>query len=920
MTIHFTNKIFKLSFGLWFSALPLATSWGEGFSCDVLLKPRRGTLESLIEKTRADSRRLGPLTPEYNNPQTEIALAAKWQGVRGPRMLQSLLPEDCTFIDHKLLGSAGDGIVKDAGSGEFIMIRCFMEWNGERVGFNISAPKSTLVQNYNREKKWLVGPEAEVLLDWGHGGGTKTTGNHTTIGIMNYLAKFGGAVIGMDQPWHAEGPREFFKDDLDYFNFRVALLEKFVHPSVDAIGVGHSMGGIFADMMMRRSDNPKARLSRYKGFIALAAVVDLAPGKTLAEKHRAERAHEEALSKPPLYLRQSPDDRVMGGTLVADNKIAITPSLFERYMNVFHDWTPPAHLGSEYLPTLYIWGDSDWLYVGNEGRINSNLKILRNVSLRVYGIRVNFAGEVVQVGHLLFDHHRLVANHEVAKQIVEDFLTQQGVEIKNEHSAREEFFVRFVKPYVSEHFLSNPGNNGFTGLYLAAYYWDKDFQNFAKAAMRENSVYKEAWAKAKLEKFKERDAERAFHKQMVMKETPETFTLVREYMEAKLGKELKHIQRTPVELVVLMNLLQAYSSNLAFRHYLQSATVQVENSTAALQELNKTGELLRDYARLADRARKTTNEIDKLKRAGKPVEAQEEILQKANESLLQLAEALKAKGIEDSVDARLVASEKVKRVYQKAEIPQGQHAEEARKNIAMRERLRAETKSFREEKDKKRDQVERLSAERTRLETQIKDFARASKNPQVVAIYKGADQALELLKKADQDVRDGIEQYLVMLTTRGMFTKNWIYNLPPELQAKFDHYERMSKVYQTEVARISEAIAKAAREGIIDLEAQQAVLRLDQVKVEHSLRARELNVLEGKIWAKLRLQEQLLLRYTNVLVPGYYQIEYVKLSDILEQGLEAWNNPTTRGLLEAAWGEWKTIWKERPPPEKVELY
>lgn len=921
------ERALKISLALGWVWSATAVAISDPNDCEVLLRPpARGTLESYIDATRTKT----PVTPRFVNPLEEEALAKKWKGVKGPALLQALLPKDCHFIDHKLLGSAGDGIVKDAGSGEFVMLRCFLTWNKQWVGFNVSVPVSSLMSNLNRSEKWLIGPEAEALLDWGHGGGTKTTGNHTTIGIMNHIAKYGVAVLGIDQPWHGEGARSFFKDEKDYFAFRLGILNKFVDAKVPVFGVGHSMGGIFADMMMRRSDDPQLNLrSRYKGFIPLAAVVDLLPGKGLKEKGQAERWKEAANKQEHLQYRIAPGDRALGETLIRDDKVSALSGLFVQFMNLFHDWSAPAHQGQEYLPTQFIWGDSDYLYVGNEDLIDAYLLNLKNVDLKVFGPRITFKGDVVQVGHLIFDHSKMVPDHPDATAIVLDYLAHKQIDNHNKEFARSQFFERFVKAHVSRHFWLNEENRGFVALYSAAYYWDPEFKAFAQERMKSHEVFAKALKGAKNPVHAAREAERAFHLQFVQKELPETYAMIREFVERSLGRKLTPKARDS-ESAVLANLLQAYASNLAFREYINNTEVVVEKVTPKFEALTKETEKLREFGELSEKIKKLSAEIERAEASGKKADPGKRSSLEASQTQLERvkAELQKMNVSVGEVDFQ-AQRELLDQIRKRTLIPttkkpnetpadSARRQGEARTNIARRQELDASMQALRKEKDKARTALESVVSKRNRLENQLKDVIEKTNVPQVKDAYANADRALAELLEVDEQVRESVEKYMIDLYERQGLTGNWLSRLPADLQKLFDTYDARSQIYQRAVARVREVALTSARAGQLESGATETLNDLATTRREHTELTNAINQLDGQLWVKQRQSNILLTRYLNELVPGYITVERHMIVHLLDQPPENWAQ--VRGVLERAWGNWRTVWKERPPPEKVELY
>lgn len=908
-----------------FAAQPAVAPVEAGCAEILAFKPHRGTLEYFIQKT-VEARKGQRVTPLFVNPIDEMQLAQdKWRGVEGPAILQALLPEGCKFIDHKLLGSAGDGIVKDAGSGEFVMLRCGVDWHGKWVGFNISVPVFTLMANAKRSEKWLVGPEIEAVLDWGHGGGTKTTGNHTSISVMNHMAKYGVSVMAIDQPWHGEGARTSFKSDIDFMEFRLRILDRFVHPKVAALGVGHSMGGIVADLMMRRSDNQHLNLARrYKAFIPLSAVVDLLPGASVQEKGQAERWKEAENKQETLQHRIAPGDRDLGATLLQDDKVSALSGMFAQFLNLFHDWSAPRHMGVEYLPSTFIWGDGDYLYVGNEDLIDKHLLNLKNVKLIVYGPRVNFRGDVVQIGHLIFDHYRTFKDHAEALNLVKSYLFANQVEINYEdpEAIRKTFYEKYVQQHVSQHFWLNEDNRGFEALMMAAYYWDPKFQEFAKREMRKSDVYAKGMAKSKDLTLAARSGERAYMLQFIHLDQPEVFTEIREQIENVLGHKLDVRPRNSND-AILAYILQAYSSNLAFREWLQEYEILWETSTDKFKGLNDVAEQLRNFVQVKDWLRKADLEIETAKRVGRPVDSKIEGNYTRQLEMRAKAEAqLRSFDIDPSSDASVKqASDRINGLRKRTYVPKtGDSALAARteKNIAERERMNDEIQAFKKDKEGARKLVDDLTAQRAKLEADLQDIGRQGSAPEVVSAIRAAESALERLLIADEKVRINVERYMMEQHDYQLLDADFMRNLPREIQQIFNDYEAASQAYQMAAANVRRTIGTAASQGHLGSEARAMSTQLETVRRDLSDASHKLNEIDGKIWVRIQKKNFLVREYSNELVPGYLNVETRRAVDYLSGRIEGWEK--LRGTFENIWADWKLVWKERPPAEKVELY
>lgn len=391
-------------------------------------------------------------SPEFTDPKYEKDAQQTWAGAPTPEVFKKLLPEGVTFVSHSLRKS-DPGFVKTAGSGDAVILRVSMPYKNRTYSTNVAVPISALMDNLNRKDKWLVGPEAEACIDWGHGGGTKDTGEHTAFGPINSFLSHGIAVIGQAQPWHSEGERDFTNTPEEYLvELRQAFLNRFVHPDVPVFGVGHSLGGIFADMQWRRM----GKKSRYVGFASLSGVPDTCPGCGPDQKLKAEMDLAELQKHPQFYNRLAPGDKVLSENLIKQLKISALSMFFTQFMELDHDWTKIVP-EEERVPILYIWGEGDFLYVGNEAHIRK-LRELKNVEVVTYGPRVDFAGQVVNVGHLIFDHWRTLMDSDKAVSILRNYLKLSSETSLDE--VKTQFKTRALEKYVHpDTFLSVENNS-----------------------------------------------------------------------------------------------------------------------------------------------------------------------------------------------------------------------------------------------------------------------------------------------------------------------------------------------------------------------------------------------------------------------------------------------------------------------------
>lgn len=387
------NQVILAMFLFVFTLLAASSSYASSDECQTLLTRKPGTRAYYIEKYQQTHKRAVQV-PRFVDPIEEMQLSKGWTGELAPGVFDELLPEGVTLVGHRLREASGEGVVKLKSPGEYVVLRATVPWKGREVSMNIGLNLGSLLGNLGRKDKWLVGPEADAAIDWGHGGGTKSTGHHTAFDLINYFHRYNVAVVGMDQPWHAEGARIFFEGLDDYESFRAAFVKKYIHPDVPAINMGHSMGGIFADLFMRQSHKPEFK-DVYAGYIAMAPVPDPLPGGSLEDKLAEDQRRWEEQQKPEVNLRISPEDRGLEERMIRENKVSPVAMMFAQQMDFFNDWSIPEHRGKEWKPILYIAGSRDSLTVGKEDLFEEYIRPLENAQL-----------EFIDSGHLFFNIFR----------------------------------------------------------------------------------------------------------------------------------------------------------------------------------------------------------------------------------------------------------------------------------------------------------------------------------------------------------------------------------------------------------------------------------------------------------------------------------------------------------------------------------
>jgi len=400
-------------------------------------------LTAIVEKNLSILQQTKQLIlPSFNDFQREIEASKTWEGVRAPRMIQELLPDGVRLIDHSLISANEPGLVKDHGSGEFVSIRA----SAQGIGTNMGILRQSLIDNSKRTEKSLVRRDARAVILFGHGGGTRTTGHHVVINLMNHFAPLGVDVISFDQPWHAEGPRVHFRDAREYYEWLRALIRRHISPSgIPIILAGHSMGGELADVYRRLYPGD----TLVSGVVSLSTVVDPTPGLTMEERIKWSEAHDAEIhsDKSP-----TPEDKKLLEDLLKSGKTSITASFFEGVLNASNSWIVKEEDKDRLLPALYVWGSKDWLYLGNEEVIEKYLKPLPKTDVFVFGRRYDFDLKMdVDIGHMIFDHYRLGTQDIETFALIREFLQKHyGIEFaKPTKGDSEDLIKKVVQTYAN---------------------------------------------------------------------------------------------------------------------------------------------------------------------------------------------------------------------------------------------------------------------------------------------------------------------------------------------------------------------------------------------------------------------------------------------------------------------------------------
>ena len=350
--------------------------------------------------------------PQFKSIEEEVSLAKHWNSGQtiGLKSLDALLPQDVSFINHRLRESQGSSFVKFPPHSASLILRVKYKSQEQILETNMTLSKLSLINNLETSKKWLIGPDVQAGILFLHGGGTKSTGGHVAETLINHLYKHKIAVISPDLPWHGEGPRTFMGTLDQEIQALSDLTKKYVHPQVPLFIWGHSWGGSLAHRVMQMSDKgtmEEVFHKNLKGLIITSPAVDSAPGQS---PHTKKKAYQDRRDQSMKMTNQiAPTEKDLFIQMVADGKTSPLGGFFSSLTIAQLDDKIPSHGGKNYIPALMIVGEGDQLvYLGFADLFRNYYNQLSNVETHYldklpYMIsRDKTENEIV--GHLLGDY------------------------------------------------------------------------------------------------------------------------------------------------------------------------------------------------------------------------------------------------------------------------------------------------------------------------------------------------------------------------------------------------------------------------------------------------------------------------------------------------------------------------------------
>lgn len=950
----------------WASGKPAAND-----SCVAALQSIPGSYMHYVQKS--EERRGSSIEkhPEYLNPVKERQLANEvWRGEEAPKLLAPFLPPGVKLLDHQIKNASAPGVIKvEQPNGDFLILRVEMDYKGRTIATNVTVNAQALYQNLARSRRgeplWLIGPDATAAMDWGHGGGTKTTGGHTADTLMNSMAKYNVFTIGMDQPFHGEGPREWFEDELDYLQFRVAFRKRFIHPDVPTFMIGHSYGGLIGDMVVRRSNKNLEGLdlkSAYAGVIPMSFVADPKPGSSFQEKTMMERRTDaerkwdnnsarvnegdldlfanlmsqdkcSALSglqcsQTSLYNNWEMDQNILPSvTSMNDMPSAATASGAEGFKQVFYEFLTRdmKALKEGPLPSLYMMGEHDALYVLNEENIETYVSRLQNAMLWTITSRVTFRGNLDKIGHMVFDHYTPKKNSPEAIEVLRRYLQSLKPDRKlpsSEAEIQQLFKTEVLLPMdgiVQPGTFRTPTNNYSSSLMLMAYQWAPQFTQFLDQRMESQA----ANAKKNI-----RDFKNEYFLSMTENKTFETYQVIRDFVAAVLQTRGIELVEVPPRLQIqraieakdpfaktresVISILKTYGNNLAFREFVDELKMMEITATAEFQALNEVADQLSSRQKMLDVIRKEKISDD---------DKREKIL-----ALGPIQDDLGQTLAADDLKGLAAANLRVYMIRSKKYVPEGPLSAFAQQNIQRRDQIQIETKALEHRREELRKEVKEARDKVSKIEGSLERAMKSATSPLLQRLEAERQGLYDQLESYDLKQRDLLEAHMVRVIESGRSWSESFSNLPLDLQRLFLDTEKASQKYQAilreiEGAKIIEALAGHLGPEINDLAKQ--IYGADALNSVANELNRKLEHLEYSELASLRDEhDRLLAEYINTVVGRYFSVHWVAVRDILNQpnvNDEAFKEQLK--ILEKALSQWRAkIVNSKPANESSSLY
>lgn len=351
---------------------------------------------------------------DYINLKRDLELELLWNKPPEniPSFVQKVVPAEVFPINHSQEYSPYPYLVRMEQYGSSIIARTSYTYKGivrfTNVLFGINSIKEYIQsiinpkgqQQHISPPKYLVEQSARAAVVYFHGGGTRTTGSSVFAANLSKLEKYGIAVLAIDLPMHAKGPRKPFPDIQEEIRALGSLVKKYIPKDIPVFVYGHSFGAIFADQLMRMTEEGVDFFHpSLKGVLIGSPPVDMAPGKSPSEKIEAFIEYQKELRKKNENLPINSAERTWTNMVA---KISFIAEFYLGYITSQYDQSVPTHKGAGYkVKGKVISGKHDDLVFNEKafGRVYGSMKhIVTHYFDKLFNI---MTGDLEKVGHLL---------------------------------------------------------------------------------------------------------------------------------------------------------------------------------------------------------------------------------------------------------------------------------------------------------------------------------------------------------------------------------------------------------------------------------------------------------------------------------------------------------------------------------------
>lgn len=862
---------------------------------------RDETLDAYIAQAAQREKDEGIVRGELVDPKQQDEASKTWKGKPAPAMFEGLLPEGVSFVTHGLRDGMSPGVVKADLAGGFVTLRVSVPLrraNGEVVDVetNIGVHVGALLGNAGKapSERKLVSPEMNWVAIGNHGVGSKGTGHHVEIEKIHYFFGHRTGFIGMDASWHAEGSTKIITPQ-EEFQFVANFLEKYVPQNLldqkrVAYG-GHSGGGQRAFAAM---NNP-GPLEKYVSFyFPLSPGMDVAPGKGLREKEQehlrreklANEANERAVALG-LPGAQSKADKDLSRSLIAGDKLSQTAMLGYYLFTAGSDYSlrRPSQ-----VPTLFVDGKADSLVrVGFEDLRDQFVRENPNIIYLVMGERTDVKGNTAVTGHLVQDNKRPAT----------------------------------MPPEYDAH----------------------------------------PWLREAFDQIKTTETE--------------VYGLMRVMMEKISGQKSEPLPPLNTQAGLMARVVSSWANNLAFREFARQFVHFKYVAGPNGERAQKTNEILSALVRRVEKIESNKGmseeqkaaDIQKLITDGIPAAVEQSIneinkdkkltsdeKQKEIQAVQQAMASLKITNV-----AELKSSfEQAFGIMTHTYVPEGPMKAEAEHNLALRKELDGFRKTITERKDKvlarlhggprkrfpdeliveltqisgkevvRKDEkgvetVQGLMEMKTEADKQVRQTLTAIEKsnsgnfpPSYLAAKARAHESFERAAARRTIFEETLSDHIFHLQEQNALNWENVVNLPAHVRQTMEAYSAGVQEYREHQGEVARLLESEGLTGSMGPEVQSLLVRQKRVKEAVEKYTKESNDLEY-VAHRVTFQVHLLKKdYIENIVPGNSTVTVTQLWDVFQKPITEWQ--ANMWVIEPAWNRWKTLWGERPPPEKIELY